>query len=144
MQNISMAAVDFDSRNQPSEADIISQGFSGKGGCCLHLNYFAKIVLRALGLDAYTIQGTHYKAPVEGTHCMVAVRLQNPNDVYLVEVGGAFPILEPMSMTQLPVRITTAGGFPYEFREVSPGVVGRYHIGGGLLMGKFVSCDFRI
>jgi len=133
-----MAAVDFDSRKQPTVDDIIEKGLTGNGGCCIQLNFFTMLVLKALGLEAFAIQGTHFGAPVEGTHCMVVVKL-SCDEIYLVEVGGAFPILEPINMCKLPVRIMAAGGFPYEFRHVSPGIIGRYHIGGGLLSGAFVN-----
>jgi hypothetical protein len=69
---------------------------------------------------------------------MVIVRVDDEN-MYLVEVGGAFPILDPVPMQNLPFKILCAGGFPYEFRQLSDGWIGRYHIGGGLLGGKYVS-----
>lgn len=132
-----MASIDKPLRKNPKEDELIKEGLSGIGGCCINLNYFAKVLFEALGMVAYAIQGTHNHAPVPGTHCMVVVKVDN-GDLYLVEVGGSFPILEPVPMQNLPFRILTAGGFPYEFRLTPEGLVGRYHLGGGLLQGKYV------
>jgi len=136
-QNVTMAAVKKEKRAAPTEEDIITQGLSGIGGCCINLNFFTKILFKALGLDSHAIKGTHNFAPVEGTHCMVVVKLGDGN-VYMVEAGGAFPILDPVPMQNLPFRILSAGGFPYEFRQISDDLVARFHIGGGLLGGQYV------
>lgn len=136
-QNVTLAAVEKPKRVRPTEEDIVTQGLTGVGGCCINLNFFTKILLVAVGLDAFAIQGTHNCAPVDGTHCMVLVRLKD-GSLYMVEVGGAFPILEPIPMQNLPFKILCAGGFPYEFRQISDTLVGRYHIGGGLLGGQYV------
>lgn len=83
-QNVTLAAVEPKERVAPTEEDIITQGLSGIGGCCINLNFFVKILFQALGLEAYAIKGTHNFAPVEGTHCMVVVKLKDGN-VYMVE-----------------------------------------------------------
>lgn len=134
-----MSAVDPSSRRPPTEEEVISAGLSGKGGCCINFNYFAGLVLSAVGLDSFLIQSTHANAPVAGTHCMLGVRLgPSGGSIYVVELGGAFPILEPVPMSGLPFRITSAAGWPYEFREVEPGLVARFQLDGGLLTGKYV------
>ncbi|ODN01570.1 putative acetyltransferase YvcN [Orchesella cincta] len=138
-QNIEMAAVDPDQRWFPSESDVVSIGLAGKGGCCIHLNYFTKLVFQSIGLNSFAVRGDHYQAPVAGTHCLVMVSLEGPNahGIYMVEVGGAYPILEPIPMQRLPYRTLQAGGFPYEFRLIAPGWIGKFHLGGGLMGGKF-------
>ncbi|CAL8109671.1 unnamed protein product [Orchesella dallaii] len=138
-QNIQMAAVDPDQRWFPSESDIVSNGLAAKGGCCIHLNYFTKLVFQSIGLNSFVVRGDHYQAPIAGTHCLVMVSLEGPkaHGVYMVEVGGAYPILEPIPMQRLPYRTLQAGGFPYEFREIAPGWIGKFHLGGGLMGGKF-------
>lgn len=132
-----MAIVDPDKRRRPTEEEIIHQGLSGIGGCCLNLNFFTKILMQALGLDAFAIQGTHFMAPVPGTHCMCIVRL-NRNEMYMVEVGAGYPFLDVIPMHDLPFRFT-AGGYGNEFREMPDGKIGRFQIGGGLYGGPYVS-----
>ena len=139
LQNVTMAAIPKPERRHPSVEDIVQQGLKGIGGCCINLNWFAMLVFRGLGLRSFCIQGTHNQAPVAGTHCMVIVEVED--EKYLVEVGGAFPILEPVPMRakNLPYEVLCAGGFPYEFRALEPaGTVGKFHIGGGLVSGKYV------
>lgn len=135
-----MAIIDPEKRRRPTEEELIKQGLSGIGGCCLNLNFFTKILLQALGLDAFAIQGTHFMAPVDGTHCMCVVRLNN-NEMYMVEVGAGYPFLDVVPMHKLPFRFT-AGGYINEFREISDGKIGRFQIGGGLYGGAYVSVTF--
>jgi hypothetical protein len=138
-QNITMSVPPKDGspRKNPDIAYIISNGLSGIGGSCIALNYFAKILFTALGLDAFVIQGSYGMAHVKGTHCMVVVKLSN-DELYMVEVGGAYPILEPIALHKIPYKMMTAGGYWFEFREISKGRFGRYNIGGGLYGGDYV------
>lgn len=125
----------------PSEGDIVHTGLNGKGGCCMHLNYFTKLVFQAIGLETFVVRGDHYSAPVAGTHVLVMVKIYRPEEgLYLVEVGGAFPILEPVPMDKkkLPYRTLQAGGFPYEFREIADGWIGKFHLKGGIIAGEYV------
>lgn len=137
-----MASVEEGHRWFPSEEEIANVGLSGKGGCCLHLNYFTKILFQAIGLDTYVVRGDHYCAPIAGTHCIVMVKLHERKfaGTYMIEVGGAYPMLEPVPMDKerLPFKTLQAGGFPYEFREMDNGWIGKYHIGGGVVSGEFV------
>jgi len=135
-QNVTMSIIDTDKRHRPTEGELIHQGLSGIGGCCLNLNFFTKIVMQALGLDAFVIQGTHFMAPVLGTHCMCIVRL-NDKEMYMVEVGAGYPFIDVIPMQNLPFRFT-AGGFVNEFREMSDGKIGRFQIGGGLYGGSYI------
>lgn len=134
-----MSATDPTCRRPPTPEEIITSALSGQGGCCINLNYFAHLVFSTLGLDSFLIQSTHANAPVAGTHCMIGVKLgPGGASIYVVELGGAFPILEPIPMQGLPFRITSAAGWPYEFREIQPGTVARFQLDGGLLTGKYV------
>ncbi|KAJ6634709.1 hypothetical protein Bhyg_13286 [Pseudolycoriella hygida] len=135
-QNVTMAIVDPEKRRRPTEEELIAQGLSGIGGCCLNLNFFTKIVLQALGLNAFAVQGTHYLAPVEGTHCMCMVKL-NEDEMYMVEVGAGYPFLDVIPMQNLPFQFT-AGGYVNEFRQMADGKIGRFQIGGGLYGGSYV------
>lgn len=139
-----MAAVDQEKRWFPYEEDLINVGLAGRGGCCIHLNYFSKLVLQALGLESFVVRGDHYTAVTAGTHCILFVKLHSPPDqvgTYMVEVGGAYPMLEPVSMDKekLPIKMLQAAGFPYEFREFAPGWIGKFHLKGGILGGAYVS-----
>lgn len=140
-----MTAVEDGYRRFPSEKDLIDIGLTGNGGCCIQLNYFSMLVFKAIGLDSFVVRGDHYCAPIAGTHCMVMVTLRTPEDhgTYMIEVGGGFPMLQPVPMDshKLPFRVVEAAGFPYEFREIAPGWVGKFHLDGGLMGGKFVSSN---
>ncbi|KAG4070236.1 hypothetical protein HA402_003926 [Bradysia odoriphaga] len=135
-QNITMAIVSPEERHRPTVEELISQGLSGIGGCCLNLNFFTTILMQALGLDAFAVQGTHFLAPVDGTHCMCIVRL-NENELFMVEVGAGYPFLDVIPMQNLPFRFM-AGGYVNEFRQISDGKVGRFQIGGGLFGGDYI------
>lgn len=132
-----MAMIDPEKRRRPTEKELIDQGLRGIGGCCLNLNFFTKIVLQSIGLDAFAIQGTHFMAAVDGTHCMCIVRL-NENEMYMIDVGAAYPFLDVIPMQNLPFRFT-AGGYVSEFRQMEDGKIGRFQIGGGLYGGAYVS-----
>lgn len=138
-----MAAVPEGQRWFPSHEQLIENGLSGRGGCCVPLNYFTRLLFQSIGLDSFSVRGDHYCAPVAGTHCMTIVRLHGPKEkgLYMVEVGGAFPMMEPVPMDshKLPFKTLQAAGFPYEFREIAPGWIGKFHIGGGIMGGAFVS-----
>lgn len=144
-----MAAVEEGQRWFPSYESIITNGLTGRGGSSIQINYFAKLVLQAIGLDAFVVRGDSYPEPIPGSNCILMVNLRiNTKDggVYLVEVGGAYPILEPVPMNpkRLPYRTTQAVGFPYEFREIAPGWVGKFHLEGGIMGGKFVSLKLLV
>lgn len=138
-----MAAEEEEYRRFPSEQDIIDIGLSGQGGCCIHKNYFTMLVLKAVGMDSFVVRGDHYRAPVAGTHCIAMVKLHTQDDpeIYMIEVGGAFPMRQPIPMNsnRLPLIVVEAAGFPYEFRQMSSGWIGKFHLEGGLMGGKFVS-----
>ncbi len=139
-----MAAIPEEDRWFPSYDQLVETGLSGQVGCCLNLNYFTKLVFIAVGLESFNVRGDHYRAPVVGTHCITMVRLHVPHKdkgLYMVEVGGVFPMLEPVPMDthKLPYRTLQAAGFPYEFREIGCGWIGKFHIGGGTMGGAFVS-----
>ncbi len=133
-----MAVIDPEERHRPTIEELIRQGLSGIGGCCLNLNFFTTILMQALGLDAFAIQGTHFMAPIAGTHCMCVVQLNDIDGMYMVEVGAGYPFVDVIPMQKLPFRFT-AGGYVNEFRRMVDGKIGRFQIGGGLYGGDYVS-----
>lgn len=146
-----MVSVDEEKRWIPSETDLVNVGLAGRGGCCIHLNYFSKLVLQEIGLESFVGRGDLYSAMTAGTHCLLFVKLYSPAEqtgTYMVEVGDAYPLLEPICMDKekLPYRTLQAAGFPYEYREFAPGWIGKFHLKGGLLGGAYVNlfCILRI
>jgi hypothetical protein len=138
-QNITMSLLPKNGcvRKNRDIPGIISNGLSGNGGCCIEMNYFTKILFTTLGLDAFVIQGSYVGAHIKGTHCILVVRLSH-DELYMVEMGGAYPLIEPIPLHKLPLKTLTAGGYWYEFREISNGRFGRFSIGGGLYGGDYV------
>jgi len=136
-QNIAYAATAEDDRVNPSEADIVKQGLTGKGGVCIEVNHFVKLVLETLGFDTFSVSISWAGGSMPGTHYALIVQL-SITESYLIDVGCDLPIWEPVPLHQLPYR-RIAGGYPFEFRRTPEGLIQRVQIGGSYFLGKYVS-----
>lgn len=94
----------------PTLKVILEAGLSGKGGVCIHNNYFMYQLLKALGYDTFVVAGLYSDAAVPDNHVIVMVKdLDKPGDLHLVDVGCASPTLEAIPMLQLPYVFRNAG-----------------------------------
>ena len=85
------------------------------GGACIQLNNMMKLVLENLGFDTFLVAA---EAPLPGiqvpwNHAVTVVKLGEKT--YLIDIGFARPIAEPINLSSLPYR-TKEGGYEVEVR----------------------------
>ena len=77
------------------------------------MNYMVKLVLENLGFDTFLVaaKATHVAIPFN--HTVTAVKLSaegtSVEKIYLIDIGFARPITEPINLSSLPYRIKEGG-----------------------------------
>ncbi|XP_046397308.1 uncharacterized protein LOC124164155 [Ischnura elegans] len=112
-------------RRIPTAEDVISMGMSLRGGICFHNNWFASILLRAIGYDLFTIVGIVNFAPdFKYEHPMIVVTgLHDPDDpneentLFLLDVGMGYPTPGCVPLHRLPFEFPVTAGFEYRFTK---------------------------
>ncbi|XP_046397815.1 uncharacterized protein LOC124164512 [Ischnura elegans] len=113
-------------RRFPSVEEVIHFGMTCHGGVCIHNNWFAAILLKALGFNLYTIAG-RYAAVWNTTdsHIMSVVRgLRDPEDpnctetLFLVDVGNGYPTPGAVPLHRLPHEFPLTAGLEIRYDTI--------------------------
>ena len=109
-QNVSMLAR---YGRAPTQAEILKDMRSGRGGPCNVMNPFLAALLAALGYEVRLLSGS-----MQQPHCHIALLVEIAGRGYWVDAGNGHPYLEPValgdeeprSFAGLTLRLATRGG----------------------------------
>lgn len=109
-QTMTISSQDLSERHVPTSSEICSNILALKGGVCIDLNYFMKILLQALDYDVCLLGGNYTADSMPFTHIMVLVKsLESEGDKFLVDVGCGFPTFEVVPLEKLPHTYVQSG-----------------------------------
>ena len=101
------------------------------------MNWFLKVLLESLGYDVFCVGGSFVGAPPR-THIMTVVRISE-EELYLLDIGCAQPIHEPIPLHKLPYSRNVAG-CAYEYRQLTDdGQYARFQVGARLFYEEYVN-----
>ncbi|XP_071442752.1 uncharacterized protein [Hetaerina americana] len=113
-------------RRFPTIEEVIHFGLTLHGGVCIHNNWFAALLLKALGFDLFMITGL-YAAVGNRTdsHIMSVVRgLQDPEDpdctntLFLVDVGNGYPTPGAVPLHRIPYNFPLTAGLEIRYDKI--------------------------
>ncbi|XP_046398882.1 uncharacterized protein LOC124165487 [Ischnura elegans] len=121
-QNVSLMMMPPEKRF-PTAEDVLTSGLSLLGGTCERNNWFACLLLKALGFNIHNIAAIYCsERELADMHMMCVVRgVADPDDpqiadpLFLVDVASGFPLPRPVPLHRLPVTFPETAGLRVRF-----------------------------